>query len=248
MSTVRIAGFAGLLVIAALIGGTIIGSVAASTITPAATIPIAAAPPAAASAAPGTTAALGAYCADFRKAFAVNLKVDESALVPAAKAAAISAIEAAVAGGTMTKAAGDRLTARIQAAAADGCGLLAGRLRAAKAATGGSAGGGGLGLVKDGLTAAAKALGLTPAELGARIRGGETLQDVATATGAPYASVSAAVLTAVKADLTRAVAAGTIRQARADRVLDRLTKALADGRLRPVRPAPAAVPSASPGS
>ena len=49
----------------------------------------------------------------------------------------------------MTKAAGDRLTARVQAAAADGCTLLAGKLRALKAASGTA---GGLGVVRDGLT------------------------------------------------------------------------------------------------
>jgi hypothetical protein len=45
----------------------------------------------------------------------------------------------------------------------------------------------------------------------------------------------------VKADLDAAVAAGTIRQPRADRILDRLTKNLADGRLR--NAAPAAAPT-----
>jgi ribosomal protein S20 len=249
MSTFRLVGFAGLLVVAALIGGTIIGSVAAATISRGPTAPTAA-PPAVASASPGVATA-GEYCADFRRAFAANLGVDESALAPAAKKAAISAIGAAVADGTMTKAAGDRLTARIQAATGDGCALLAGKLRAATAALGGGTGAAagaakGLGVVKDGLMAAAKALGLTPAELGARLRGGETLKDVATATSTSYEAVSAAVLAAVKTDLDAAVAAGTIRQARADRVLDRLTKALANGRLRDVRPAPAGSSAASP--
>jgi ribosomal protein S20 len=246
MSTFRLVGFAGLLVVAALVGGTIIGSVAAATVARAPQAQVAPTPLAAAPASPGVAAA-GEYCADFRRAFAANLGVDESALAPAAKAAALSAIDAAVADGTMTKAAGDRLTARITAATGDGCALLAGRLRAAKAAVGAATGAGkGLGIVKDGLTAAAKALGLTPAELGARLRGGETLKDVATATGTSYDAVSAAVLATVKADLDAAVAAGTIRQARADRVLDRLTKALADGRLRAAPPAPAGSPAASP--
>jgi ribosomal protein S20 len=246
MSTFRLVGFAGLLVVAALVGGTIIGSVAAATLTRAPRAEGVAAPPAIATASPSTAAAAaGKYCADFRRAFAANLGVDEAALAAAAKAAAISAIDAAVADGTMTKAAGDRLTARIKSFTGDGCALLAGRLRAAKAAVGAAAGAGkGLGVVKDGLTAAAKVLGLTPAELGARLRGGETLKDVATATGTSYDAVSAAVLASVKADLDAAVAAGTIRQARADRVLDRLTKALANGRLRDARPAPAGSPAA----
>ncbi len=249
MSTVRLVGFAGLLVAAALVGGTIIGSVAAASLSPAPHAKDAALPPAIATASPGPAAAAGEYCADFRRALAANLGVDEAALATAAKAAVISAIDAAVADGTMTKAAGDRLTARIKAATGDGCALLAGRLRAAKVAVGAATGAGkGLGIVRDGLTAAAKALGLTPAELGARLRGGETLKDVATATGASYEAVSAAVLTSVKADLDAAVAAGTIRQARADRVLDRLTKALANGRLREARPAPAGSPAAPSGA
>jgi hypothetical protein len=249
MSTFRLVGFAGLLVVAALVGGTIIGSVAAATFSPAPRAERAAGPPAIASASPAAAAAaaVGEYCADFRRAFAANLGVDEAALASAAKAAAISAIDAAVADGAMTKVAGDRLTARIKASTGDGCALLAGRLGAAKKAVGAAGAKAGLGIVKNGLTASAKALGLTPAELGARLRGGETLKDVATATGTSYEAVSAAVLASVKADLDAAVAAGTIRQAREDRVLERLTKALADGVLREARPAPAGSP-ANPGS
>ena len=107
MSTIRLVGFAGLLVVAALVGGTIIGSVAASTLSHASSPdPVAPEPAAAASAPP----AAAEYCAAFRRAFASNLGVDESALAPAAKAAAIAAIADAVADGRMTKAAGDRLT------------------------------------------------------------------------------------------------------------------------------------------
>ena len=131
MSTFRLVGFAGLLVVAALVGGTIIGSVAAATFSRDPRADGVAAPPAIATASPAAATAAGEYCADFRRAFAANLGVDEAALAPAAKAAAISAIDAAVADGTMTKAAGDRLTARINAFTGDACALLAGRLRAA---------------------------------------------------------------------------------------------------------------------
>jgi ribosomal protein S20 len=253
MSTLRRAGFAGLLVAAALVGGTIIGSVAAAT-SPPTTAP----DPVVAAASPGAAAAGGraaAFCAAFRTAFASNLGVDESALAPAAKAAAISTIDAAVAAGTMTKAVGDRLTARVESAAADGCALLAGRI-GARAAAGGPAGhtgtpgaAGALGMVKAAVTAAAGALGVTPAELGADLRAGQTLGDVATARGVPYATVSAAVVASVKADLDKAVAAGTIKAARADRILARLTANLADGRVRRIRPAPTALATApaSPG-
>ena len=113
---------------------------------------MAAEPAAAASASP----AAGSSCAAFRRAFAANLGVEESALAPAARAAAIAAISDAVAGGRMTQAAGDRLTARLEAGATDGCALPAGKLRAIKTAAG--AGGHGLGVARAGLTASAKAL------------------------------------------------------------------------------------------
>lgn len=238
MSTIRLAGFAGLLVVAALVGGTIIGSVAASTLaTPSQPPPLAAAPSAGA---PAAGAKIAEYCADFRRAFAANLGVEESALAPAAKAAAIATIDAAVASGELRAAAGDRLKARIEKAAADGCALLAGKVGAARAAVGAA-----LGVVKDGVSAAAKALGITPAELGADLRGGKTLKEVAAAKGVPYETVSAAVLASVKSDLDAAVAAGTIKQARADRILDRLKANLADGRLRKARPAAPAAPAGS---
>jgi hypothetical protein len=237
MSTVRLAGFAGLLVVAAVVGGTIIGSVAAATAPPpTGSNPAALVAPSATDAAAGAKAA--AACAAFQKAFAANLGVDESALVPAAKQAADATIDAAVTAGTITRAAGDRLKARVDAADGGGCALLAGRIarmgaRAAGAAPGVKAA---LGIAKDGLTAAAKALGITPAELGARLRGGETLEDVAASKGVAYDTVSAAVVSAFKADLDAAVAAGTIKQARADRVLARIKGNLADGRLRTPSP------------
>ncbi len=232
MSRLQIAGVAALLVVAALAGGTVIGSVAAST-SPRSTTPGTTVVPAAASPAAGTASET---CAAFRRAFAATLGVDESALVPAAKAAAIATIDDAVTAGRMTKAAADRLKARIDKAAGDGCGLLARRLARPAAA---------LGVVKDGLTAAAGALDMTPAALGARLRGGATLKELATAKGVPYDTVAAAVVGAVKADLDAAVAAGTIRQARADRVIERLRQNLADGRLRNERPAAPVGPASS---
>lgn len=240
MSTLRLAGMAGLLVAAALVGGTIIGSVAAGTM-PRSTDPVKAALAAPSPAGPAAGARIAEYCADFRRAFAAELGIEESALAPAAKKAAIATIDAAVASGELPKKAGDRLTARIEAADADKCALLAGRIGAAKAAGAVPA----LGVVKDGLSAAARTLGITPAELGADLRSGKTLKVVAEAKGIPYETVSAAVLAAVKADLDTAVTAGTIKQARADKILDRLQRNLAEGRLRNARPQGAPGPAAS---
>jgi hypothetical protein len=248
MSKVRMAGFAGLLVVAALVGGTVIGSVAATTLqgaTPRAGA-LAAAPDA--SGAPAGVKA-AEYCADFRRALAANLGVDESALAPAARAAAIATIDAAVADGTMAKARGDRLKARIEAAGANGCALLAGRLGALRAATGPAKVRAALGVVKDGVIAAAGALRITPAELGARLRNGDSLKDLAAGTSVPYETVTAAVVASVTKDLDAAVAAGTIPRARADRILARLEANLADGRLRHARPAtPVGSAAPAPGS
>ena len=233
MSRLQVAGFATLLVVAALAGGTVIGSVAAST-SPRVTAPAAAVVPAAASPAAATSEA----CAAFRRAFAANLGVDESALTPAAKAASIATVDAAVAAGRLTKVAADRLKERIDKAAGDGCGLLAGRLARAQAA---------LGVVRDGLSAAAGALGITPAELGAKLRGGASLKDLAAAKNVPYQALTDAIVGAVKHDLDAAVAAGTIRQPRADRVLERLRQNLADGRLRNERSTAPAGSATAPG-
>ena len=210
--------------ISALVGGTLISAVAAST------VPATPAPIAAAAAAPSGPAALdvGEYCANFRAAFAANLGVSEAEMTAAARKAAISTIDKAVADGDMTKAAGDRLKARIDAAPADGCAVLAGlRAKAANAVR----------VVKDGMVAAAEALQMTPAELRAELRGGKSLKDVAAARNVPYATVSGAIMAAVKADLDAAVKAGTLKQARADRILERLEGRLASGQLRPARPA-----------
>lgn len=236
MSIFRIAGFAGLLLAAALVGGTVIGSVAAATSPRTASSALDADP---VDAAPPATDTTGEYCADFRRAFAANLGVDESALTPAAKAAAIATIDAAVRDGRMSKAVADRLKSRIEKADGDGCAFLAGRLARAAAV---------VGVAKDGLTAAADALDMTPAELRAALRSGKSLKDVAVAEGVPYETVSAAIIAAVKGDLDAAVAAGKMRQERADRILDRLERNLADGRLRDARPAPTGSSTPAPGS
>ncbi len=139
-----------------------------------------------------------------------------------------------MADGDLTTAAGDRLKARLEKAPADGCAMLNGwRAKVAKAA---------VNVGKDGLTAAADALKLTPAELRAELRAGKSLKDVAAAHDVPYATLTDAIVKAVKADLDAAVAAGNLKQARADRILERLEARLADGRLRPARPAATPTP------
>jgi len=237
MSKLRLLGFSGALVAAALIGGTIMSAVAAA---PRAAGTAALAPSAASNAADAAIGAIGAVpaapaagaveaCAAFRAAFAANLGKTEAEVTAAAKAAIATTIDQAVTKGTLTKAAGDRLKARLAAADTDGCKLLQGwRGKVAKA---------GLHVARDGVTAAADALGLTPKQLRAELKSGKSLKDVAAAQNVPYETFSAAVVAAVKTDLDAAVKAGTIKQERADKILERLTTNLADGRLRPERKA-----------
>ena len=225
MSRSRMAIFAMLLVVAAVVGGTLINSVAAAT-SPRTTAPdgvvtAAASPDPAVPNAAGTWAAQA--CEQFRAAFAKELGVDESALTPAAKAAAKSVVDSAVAAGRITKARGDELKERIDQADAKGCGLL-GRRIARIAGT--------VGVIRDGVKAAAEALKLTPVQLTAKLRAGATLQQIAGDAGVPYDTITSAVLGAVKADLDKAVAAGAIRQQREDRILERLSRNLAQGRFR----------------
>jgi ribosomal protein S20 len=244
MSRSKMAIVAMLLVVAAVVGGTLINSVAAAT-SPRITASDGATK-AAGSPDPATTNAAGAWpaqaCEEFRGAFAKALGVDESALTPAAKSAAKSVVDSAVSAGRITKARGDKLKERIDQADANGCGML-GRRVARIAGT--------IGVIRDGVKAAADALKLTPAQLGAKLRAGATLQQIASDAGVAYDTVTSAVLGAVKADLDKAVAAGTIRQQREDRILERLSRNLAQGRFRDpnaTNPDQPAGGSGSPGS
>jgi ribosomal protein S20 len=238
MSRSRTAAIAALLVLAAVIGGTVIDSVAAATSSGraaagATAAPVEVAPPAG----PATGQATPSpACTAFRAAFAAALGVAESALTPAAKTAAKQVVDSALAAGRITATQADRIKARIDEQAGDGCGILSGRAAAAAGA---------LGVVRDGIDAAAAALKLSRAQLVAKVRAGQTLQSIASDAGVPYETVTAAVIAAVKQDLDAAVAKGTIRQVRADRVLGRLQQNLAEGRFRNAEPAVPPAPAAS---
>jgi uncharacterized protein YlaN (UPF0358 family) len=115
------------------------------------------------------------------------------------------------------------LKAKVNDVDDDACGWLGTRLERAHGA---------VGIMKDGATAAAEALKMTPAELRAALKAGKDLKSLAASQGVSYKDVSGAIVAAVKADLDAAVKAGKIKQARADRILGRLERNLADGRLR----------------
>ena len=72
------------------------------------------------------------------------------------------------------------------------------------------------------VAAEAKALALTPAELRSDLAGGATVQQIATAKGLTESQVGASMAEELKPSLDRAVAAGRLKAAQEQRLLDRL--------------------------
>jgi len=227
----------GILLLAAGLVGVTAASAVAGAATPArSTVPGAGAAtssvsPTSPTVSPAVTAKRddGALCATFRAAFAARLGVSEAELQAAARDAELATIDRAVTDGTVTGAAAERLKKRLATAAPDGgCRALAGG-RATRPT--------GAGRARALLTSAAEALGMEPADLRRELRSGKKLQAIASQRAVEYSVVTAAIVTAVKRDLDAAVEATTLTRARADAILDRLSKALADGRLGRARQA-----------
>jgi hypothetical protein len=222
---VKILGAAMALITAALVGGTLIGSVLAAPFWSAST---------GSDASSGTTDAdlelsllgedgeVGEYCQVFLDTFASELGVSADDLAPAAKAAAIAAVEAAVEAGDLTEAQGEAAIERINAWDGTGCTWIGFHLRH-------WAGHGARVEFMQGMfEAAATELGMTTAELREALADA-TLEEVAEAEGVPYADVVAAALASAEEDLDAAVEAGTITQEQADSILERLETWLNDG-------------------
>jgi hypothetical protein len=219
MKTLKAVGLAGSLVVAALVGGTLISVVSASP-----------------SPAPGGGTGVvadevdtTASCDLWRQTFADELGVAVDDLTPAARAAAMATIDQAVADGDLPQDVADRMKERIQAADGDGCRLLgAGFMALGRHAARAD-------FRLDWVTAAAGALAMDPGDLVGALRGGDSLQDVAEAQGVDYGDVSQAILDAATADLDALVAAGRITQERADLRLANLADRLEAGEFPPVR-------------
>jgi hypothetical protein len=212
----KLLGGAAALITAALVGGTLIGSV------------FAAAPGDSGSSDPAVafgdqeTTDAAAYCQTFLDTFASELGVETDELAPAAKAAAIAAVNAAVEAGDLTQDAADRMIEHINAWDGDGCRWIGFKLghwghHAAQVE-----------FLTGMWEAAAGALDMTPAELREALAD-STLQEVAEAEGVAYADVVAAALASAQTDLDAAVEAGTITQEKADAILERLETWLNDG-------------------
>lgn len=143
---------------------------------------------------------------------AKQLGVQPGALTDALKKALENRVDAAVAAGTITKARGDAMKARIEA---NGLPLLDLRRRP------------GLGRRGE-LDAAASYLGLTPAVLREQRRSGKSLAEVATANGKTAAGLVDALQAAVVKRLDAAVTAGKLTSARRAQIEATLTQRLTD--------------------
>jgi len=212
MKNLRTMGMAGGLVAAALVGGTLISVVAASPSTKSD-----------ASAAVATGVDDARYCELWQETFADELGVPVDDLVPAAKAATIATIDAAVEAGDLAEDVAERMKAKIEEADGSGCRLLGAAFHgwgrhAARVE-----------LAADLLGAAADALAMDRADLVSALRSGDSLEEVAEDQGTSYDDVSQAVLDAAKANLDELVAAGNLEQARADEILSNLDEALQSG-------------------
>ena len=75
----------------------------------------------------------------------------------------------------------------------------------------------------DDITAAAKALGMTEADLTTALQGGQTIADVASSKSVAVQTVIDAMVAAEKAEIQAQVDAGTLTQAQADQHIANLT-------------------------
>jgi hypothetical protein len=201
----KLLGGAVALITAALVGGTLIGSVLAAP----------------AGSSPTTSDALfvgeasgetGEYCQVFLDTFAEELGVSSDELAPAAKAAAIAAIDQAVENGDLTQDVADRLIEKVNDWDGTGCKFIGFHLArfAHHAAR--------VEFMSGVFESAAKALGMEVSELREALQD-STLEEVAEAQGVDYADVVAAALESAKADLDAAVEAGNITQEKADEIM-----------------------------
>ena len=218
MKNLKTLGFAGALVAAALVGGTLISVVAAAPSGSSTTKD-----GSAGTETTPTTADVAKYCDLWQTTFADQLGVSVDKLVPAAKAASKATIDAAVAAGDLPKDVGERMKAAIDKADGNGCRLLGAAFHgfgkhAAR-----------VDFKVDVVGAAATALGMDKAALIKAVRGGDSLKTIAGDQGKSYADVSKAIHDAAKTDLDALVTAGKMAQAREDAVLTNLDKWLAAG-------------------
>jgi hypothetical protein len=163
---------------------------------------------------------------DFLDSVAKHLGVSRQKLDDATKAAAIDQVDAALSAGRITKAQADALKKRIESGDVPPLGFGRGFDR------GPGLGLGGPGMIKpfidDGLSAAAKYLGLTESALRDKLSNSQSLADVAKAQNKDVNGLQNAIVTAAKADLDKAVADKRLTKAQADQALAALKDHIGD--------------------
>jgi hypothetical protein len=171
---------------------------------------------------------------------AKHLGISRQKLDDATKAAAIDQVNADLAAGRITKDQADALKKRIESGDVPPlAGLRAGRGFGGPGFGFGPGGPGAPGMLKgflqDGLSAAAKYLGLSASDLQAKLANGQSLADVAKAQKKDVAGLQDAIVAAEKADLDKAVTDKQLTQSQADDALNQLKARIGDlvnGQLR----------------
>ena len=188
MQLIKALGFAGALVLAAIVGGTVIGSVLATEETDA-------------------TRATTEYCDVFMESMATELGVTRETLVAAGQVAAGSALDAAVAAGDLSEERAAEIRERIADADGEECrwfGHGFGR---------GHGPGMARGLLRgDVFDAAADALGIEGSDLIGELRDAGSLEALADEHGVGYDEVKAAVVAAVEEGMDEERAAKVIER------------------------------------
>jgi len=172
------------------------------------------------------------YCQLYERTLENTLNISEQQLKDANTAALKAAVQQAVTDGKLTQAKADALLAKVNTAVSgDVCSRLGSKLNGGK---GLGFGGGKIGQgLKQGqaaiVAAVATKLGLTTDVLTADIQSGKTITDIATAQKVSTADLNTTILTTVKSELDKAVAAATLTQANADKALQMITTAVNAG-------------------
>lgn len=221
MRTMKLLGAAAALITAALVGGTLIGSVFAA--------------PSGRSTDPEEAVAVaesGEFCQAFLGSFTAALGKDEAALEAAWRSAMDAAIDAAVEAGDLDAERATAIKENIAEADLNMCRVLAGRPGLVWKEIGDRARGH---FIRDAVGAAAEALGMESSELVEAIRDGSSLEEVAAEQDVAYDDVKSAALASAKSDLDTAVEEGLISQERADAVYERLQTWLDEGGELPAR-------------
>jgi hypothetical protein len=203
------------LILAALIGGTLIGSALATDADP--------------SAPAGADSTETSYCDTFLDAFASELGVTRDEIVAAGKEAALASIDTAVAAGDISEEHADRLREKVNEFDGLDCGLFRGGM-----GFGHHFGNGGphgaawlpwLGAGSDLLDSLADSLGVESSALVDALADAESLEAVASELGVDYAEMKAAVLETAEA----ALAERELPEDKSARMIERLTEWLDEG-------------------